>query len=56
MPLEYHEFPENVQQALLTCIKVRKIQLTDALLYKYSSKHIPTLFDFDWRLKVIKQP
>ncbi|XP_003424158.1 COMM domain-containing protein 8-like [Nasonia vitripennis] len=53
MPLEYHEFPEHVQQAILTCLRVRKNQLTNALLYEYSSRHILTMLEFDWRLKYV---
>jgi hypothetical protein len=53
MPLEYRELPEHVKQVILTCLRIRKAQLTDALLIKYSSKHFPTLCNFDWRLKVI---
>lgn len=52
MPIEFHGLPEHVQKALFTCLKVRKGQLVDALISKYSCKHLPTLVDFDWRLKV----
>ena len=52
MPLEYHALPEQVQQQILTCLKVRREQLTDALMRKRSKNSLPTLRDFDWRLKV----
>ena len=52
MPLEYHALPEQVQQRIFTCLKVRREQLTDALIRKHSKNNLPTLRDFDWRLKV----
>ncbi|XP_011500432.1 PREDICTED: COMM domain-containing protein 8-like [Ceratosolen solmsi marchali] len=53
MPLEYHELPEHVREIILICLRIRRSQLTDALLYKYSCRHLPTLLNFDWRLKYI---
>ncbi|XP_043480206.1 COMM domain-containing protein 8-like [Leptopilina heterotoma] len=53
MPLEYHALPEQVQQRILKCLKVRREQLTDALLKKTSRNTLPTFRDFDWRLKLI---
>jgi len=52
MPQEYHELPEQVQQNILTCLKVRREQLTDALLREHYKKKLPTVIDHDWRLKV----
>ncbi|XP_033231432.1 COMM domain-containing protein 8-like [Belonocnema kinseyi] len=53
MPLEYHALPEQVQQRICSCLKVRREQLTDALLRKQSKNCVPTLRDFDWRLKLV---
>ncbi|KAG7213407.1 hypothetical protein KM043_002692 [Ampulex compressa] len=53
MPQEYHELPEHVQQNILTCLKVRREQLTDALLKDYSKSKLQTMVDFDWRLKLV---
>lgn len=53
MPQEYHELPEQVQQNILTCLKVRREQLTDVLLKEHYKKKLPTVTDFDWRLKVL---
>ncbi|XP_076239241.1 COMM domain-containing protein 8 [Calliopsis andreniformis] len=53
MPQEYHELPEHIQQNILTCLKVRREQLTDALLKEYSKEKHETLTDFDWRLKLV---
>lgn len=53
MPQEYHELPEHVQQNILTCLKVRREQLTDALLKEYSKEKGETVIDFDWRLKLV---
>lgn len=52
MPQEYHELPEQVQQNVLTCLKVRREQLTDALLREHYKRKLPTVIDYDWRLKV----
>lgn len=52
MPLEYHALPEQVQQRILNCLKVRREKLTEALLKKASKNNLPTFRDFDWRLKV----
>lgn len=52
MPQEYHELPEQVQRNILTCLKVRREQLTNALLREHYKKTLPTLIDFDWRHKV----
>lgn len=52
MPHEYHELPEDLQQNILSCLKVRREQLTDALLREYSKVQNETVTDFDWRLKV----
>lgn len=52
MPQEYHELPEQVQQNILTCLKVRREHLTNALLREHYKKKLPTIVDFDWRLKV----
>jgi len=52
MPQEYHELPEQVQQNILTCLKVRREQLTDALLRIHYKRKLPTLIDHDWRLRV----
>ncbi|KOC69028.1 COMM domain-containing protein 8 [Habropoda laboriosa] len=53
MPQEYHELPEHIQQNILTCLKVRREQLTDALLIEYSKEMNETVTDFDWRLKLV---
>lgn len=53
MPQEYHELPEQVQQNILTCLKVRREQLTNALLRKHYKRTLPTVIDSDWRLKLI---
>ncbi|XP_058790979.1 COMM domain-containing protein 8-like [Phymastichus coffea] len=53
MSLEFHELPKHIQDAMMTCLKVRKSELTDALLYHYSSKHKPTLLNYDWSLKYV---
>lgn len=53
MPQEYHELPEQAQQNVLTCLKVRREQLTDALLKEHYKRKFPTVTDFDWRLKVL---
>lgn len=55
MPQEYHELPEQVQQNILTCLKVRREQLTNALLRKHYKRKLPTVIDSDWRLKVYQQ-
>lgn len=52
MPQEYHELPEQVQQNVLTCLRVREEQLTNALLKEHYKRKLPTVTDFDWRLKV----
>lgn len=52
MPQEYHELPEQVQQNILTCLKVRREHLTNALLRKHYKRKLPTVIDLDWRLKV----
>lgn len=52
MPQEYHELPEQVQQNIFTCLKVRREQLTDALLREHYKRKLPTVIDHDWRLKV----
>lgn len=53
MPQEYHELPEHIQQTILTCLRVRREQLTNALLKECSKEKCDTLTDFDWRLKVM---
>ncbi|CAK9830374.1 COMM domain-containing protein 8 [Anthophora retusa] len=53
MPQEYHELPEQIQHNILTCLKVRREQLTDALLKEYSKEIHETVIDFDWRLKLV---
>ncbi|XP_014210148.1 COMM domain-containing protein 8 [Copidosoma floridanum] len=53
MPPEYTQLPKNVQNVILACLRVRKSQLTDALLNDYLSRQGPTLSDFDWRLKYV---
>ncbi|XP_012062716.1 PREDICTED: COMM domain-containing protein 8-like [Atta cephalotes] len=53
MPQEYHELPEQVQQNILTCLKVRREQLTDALLREHYKRKLPTVIDHDWRLKLV---
>ncbi|XP_076628697.1 COMM domain-containing protein 8 [Colletes latitarsis] len=53
MPQEYHELPELIQQNILTCLKTRREQLTNALLKEYSKEKYETLTDFDWRLKLV---
>ncbi|XP_043265176.1 COMM domain-containing protein 8-like [Colletes gigas] len=53
MPQEYHELPEPIQQNILTCLKARREQLTNALLKEYSKEKHETLTDFDWRLKLV---
>lgn len=53
MPQEYHELPEHIQQSILTCLKVRREQLTDALLKEYCKEEHETVTDFDWRLKLV---
>ncbi|KAK9307858.1 hypothetical protein QLX08_001929 [Tetragonisca angustula] len=53
MPQEYHELPEQIQQNILSCLKVRREQLTDALLMECSKEKHETVIDFDWRLKLI---
>ncbi|KAL0102146.1 hypothetical protein PUN28_018581 [Cardiocondyla obscurior] len=53
MPQEYHELPEQVQQNILTCLKVRREQLTDALLREHYKSKLPTVVDHDWRLKLV---
>lgn len=53
MPQEYHELPEQVQQNILTCLKVRREHLTNALLRKHYKQKLPTVIDLDWRLKVL---
>ncbi|XP_076673463.1 COMM domain-containing protein 8 [Andrena cerasifolii] len=53
MPQEYHELPEHIQETILTCLRVRREQLTDALLKEYSKEKCDTLTDFDWRLKLV---
>lgn len=52
MPQEYQELPEQVQQIILTCLKVRREQLTNALLREHYKRKLPTVTDYDWRLKV----
>ncbi|KZC14100.1 PREDICTED: COMM domain-containing protein 8-like [Dufourea novaeangliae] len=53
MPQEYHDLPEHIQQSILTCLKVRRDQLTNALLKECSKEKHETLVDFDWRLKLV---
>ncbi|CAL7934625.1 unnamed protein product [Xylocopa violacea] len=53
MPQEYHELPEQIQQSILSCLKVRREQLTDALLREHSKEKHDTVTDFDWRLKLV---
>ncbi|KAG5308876.1 COMD8 protein, partial [Acromyrmex insinuator] len=53
MPQEYHELPEQVQQNILTCLKVRREQLTDALLREHYKRKLPTVIDHNWRLKLV---
>lgn len=53
MPQEYHELPEQVQRNILTCLKVRREHLTNALLMKHYKSKLPTVVDFDWRLKLV---
>lgn len=53
MPQEYHELPEQVQQNILTCLKIRREQLTNALLKEHYKRKLLTVTDFDWRLKVL---
>ncbi|XP_012222596.1 COMM domain-containing protein 8-like [Linepithema humile] len=53
MPQEYHELPEQVQQNILTCLKVRREHLTNALLREHYKRKLPTIVDFDWRLKLV---
>jgi len=53
MPQEYHELPEQVQQIILTCLKVRREQLTNALLREHYKRKLPTVIDHDWRLKLV---
>ncbi|RLU25268.1 hypothetical protein DMN91_003361 [Ooceraea biroi] len=53
MPQEYHELPEQVQRNILTCLKVRREQLTNALLMEHYKRKLPTVIDFDWRLKLV---
>ncbi|XP_020281519.1 COMM domain-containing protein 8-like [Pseudomyrmex gracilis] len=53
MPQEYHELPEQVQQNILTCLRVRREQLTNALLREHYKRKLPTVVDFDWRLKLV---
>ncbi|XP_076297659.1 COMM domain-containing protein 8 [Lasioglossum baleicum] len=53
MPQEYHELPEHIQQSILTCLRVRREQLTNALLKEYSKENYETFIDFDWRLKLV---
>lgn len=53
MPQEYHELPEQIQQNILSCLKVRREQLTDALLKEYAKEKHETVTDFDWRLKLV---
>ncbi|XP_076766386.1 COMM domain-containing protein 8 [Xylocopa sonorina] len=53
MPQEYHELPEQIQQSILSCLKVRREQLTDALLRECSKEKHDTVTDFDWRLKLV---
>ncbi|XP_014468048.1 PREDICTED: COMM domain-containing protein 8-like [Dinoponera quadriceps] len=53
MPQEYHELPEQVQHNVLTCLKVRREHLTNALLREHYKRKLPTLTDFDWRLKLV---
>jgi len=54
MPQEYHELPEQVQRNILACLKVRREQLTNALLMEHYKSQLPTITDFDWRLKVLE--
>jgi len=53
MPQEYHELPEQVQQNILTCLKIRREQLTNALLREHYKRKLPTVIDFDWRSKLV---
>ncbi|XP_017891719.1 COMM domain-containing protein 8-like [Ceratina calcarata] len=53
MPQEYHELPEQIQQNILSCLKVRREQLVDALSEDYSREKHDTVTDFDWRLKLV---
>ena len=54
MPSEYHQFPEFVKSLFVSCIKVRKDQLTDAITRRISKSIFPTMLDFDWKIKVYK--
>jgi len=54
MPQEYHELPEQVQRNILACLKIRREQLTNALLMEHYKSQLPTVTDFDWRLKVLE--
>lgn len=53
MPPEFHELPEAVQQQLLACLKIRREELTKALLKEESKNIRETVVDFDWRLKMV---
>ncbi|KAH0950960.1 hypothetical protein HN011_004418 [Eciton burchellii] len=53
MPQEYHELPEQVQRNILACLKIRREQLTNALLMEHYKSQLPTVTDFDWRLKLV---
>ncbi|XP_070150934.1 COMM domain-containing protein 8 [Polyergus mexicanus] len=53
MPQEYHELPEQVQHNILTCLKVRREHLTNALLRNHYKRNLPTVIDLDWKLKLI---
>ncbi|KAG6798763.1 COMM domain-containing protein 8 [Apis mellifera caucasica] len=53
MPQEYHELPEHIQQNILLCLKLRREQLTDALLKEFSKEKYETVIDFDWKLKLV---
>lgn len=54
MPLEFHALPKHIQEAIIICIKVRKCELSEALILNCSIKHRPTLLNYDWSLKVIE--
>ncbi|XP_012283761.1 COMM domain-containing protein 8-like [Orussus abietinus] len=51
--LEYLELPEEVRSCVVNCLKLRQEQLTNVLIRKASKKILPTLTDFDWRLRLL---
>ncbi|KAF7992833.1 hypothetical protein HCN44_005177 [Aphidius gifuensis] len=53
MPQTFFYYPENVQELIMTCLKVRQDQLCNALIADISQKKQPTVKDFDWRLKMV---